>query len=223
MFRAKTNQSLGLIIGGALLSFLSAGCGSGSSSSPSNMTQAQALAVTEQVSNALDNALQDAFSGVPAAVGAHRSLATVVRDMRPDTASSPCTPTSTGENCTWPISYSGPCPGGGTISVTGDVDGTLNSGGSGSVQTQIAITPANCSVSNLIINSGNPGLSVDSQINFTQTGPAYPITLTEVGGISYGPKPSGSCQFNVTYTISSQSSCTISGTACGQSVSGSCQ
>jgi hypothetical protein len=50
----------------------------------------------------------------------------------------------------------------------------------------------------------------------------FPLTLSEAGGISYGPHPSGSCQLNVTYTINSLSSCTASGTVCGQSVSGNC-
>ncbi len=216
--RAKLSASLAGIVGIAMMFLLWSGCGGSSSN---NMSQAQALAVTEQFSNALDNALQNAFfSPTYAASGVHRSLATVVSEMRPDT-SSPCTPTSTGENCSWPISYTGPCPGGGTISVAGDVTGSLNNTGGGSVQTQIAITPASCSVSNMVIN-GDPSVAVDSQINFTQTAPAFPIILTEVGGISYGPHPSGSCTVNVTYTISSQTTCTISGTACGQSVNGSC-
>ncbi len=221
MLRMKRNESWLFFAVAAALTILSSGCGS-SSSRPSSMSQAQALAVTQQVSNALDNALQVVFvAPAAAASGAHRSLATVIREMRPD-ASSPCTPTSTGENCSWPVSYTGPCPGGGAIAVTGEVEGSLNSMGGGSVQTQILIAPANCAVSNLVIN-GDPGLLVDNQITFTQTGPAYPITLTEIGGVSYGPKPSGSCQFNVTYTVSSENGCTVSGTACGQTVGGSCQ
>jgi hypothetical protein len=48
------------------------------------------------------------------------------------------------------------------------------------------------------------------------------VSLTEEGGISYGPNPSGSCSLNTTYTINSVSSCTITGTVCGQSVSGTC-
>jgi hypothetical protein len=63
-------------------------------------------------------------------------------------------------------------------------------------------------------------------MNFTNNVPSYPITLTEAGGISYGPNPSGSCIVNVTISIGNAlnpvTSCTITGTICGQSVNGSC-
>jgi hypothetical protein len=226
MSREKTRASLCLTVVAALLSTLSLGCGSSSTSPMNNgMSQTQAQAVANQVSQAIAQALGGVFpSRVPATGTARPSLSTAVTDIRPD-VSGGCTPTSSGgENCNFPISLSDyPCSGpqGGTISVTGDVDGTLNSAGAGTVNGQLTITPANCSVSNLVVN-GDPSISVDGQINFTATAPVFPITLTETGGISYGPNPSGSCQLNATYTINSETSCTIGGTVCGQSVSGSC-
>ncbi len=163
-------------------------------------------------------------SSVPATSGARPSLSTAVRDLRPDSVGG-CTSSPTGETCNIPISLTNyPCTGpkGGTISITGDIDGTLNNDGAGSVNGQFTITPANCSVSNLVFN-GDPSISVDGQINFTDNEtPTFPITFMETGGITYGPNPSGSCQLNVTYSINSSLSCTISGTVCGQSVSGSC-
>jgi hypothetical protein len=197
------------------------GCG-GDSSSSQNISQAQAQAVSAEMAQALAQALGDAFAtGLPAAGGAHPSLAAAVKNIHPDSSSSPCTSTATGENCNWPVSFDGPCPGGGTIAVTGNVDGSLDNTGVGSIQTLLTITPASCSVDSLVIN-GDPSVTVDGQINFTDSAPVFPITLTEVGGVSYGPNPSGSCQFNVTYAITSETSCTITGTACGQSVNGSC-
>ncbi|MGA9689307.1 MAG: hypothetical protein WBQ81_21305, partial [Candidatus Sulfotelmatobacter sp.] len=78
------------------------------------------------------------------------------------------------------------------------------------------------SVSNLIIN-GDPSIDLSGQINFTANlNPAFPVVFTETGGISYGPNPSGSCQLNATYTINSSLACTVTGTVCGQSVTGSC-
>jgi len=109
MLRAKLFASQCGIVGAAMMFLLWSGCGGGSSSN--NMSQAQALAVTEQFSNALDNALQNALvSSAAEGNGAHRSLATVLRDLR-SYAVSPCTPTAGGENCNWPLSYTGPCPG----------------------------------------------------------------------------------------------------------------
>jgi hypothetical protein len=87
--------------------------------------------------------------------------------------------------------------------------------------TLLTITPSACSVSGLILN-GDPSITVDGQINFTQSAPSFPITLSETGGLSYGPNSSGSCQFNLTYSITSTTACTITGTACGQPVTGPC-
>lgn len=225
MSRIKRSQSFCLIVVAAMLSILSVGCGS-SNSTNSNMSQAQAQAVAQQVSQAIVQALGTAVPATasPATSDARPSLSTVVSDLHPD-ALPGCTSTSSGENCNIPISLMNyPCSGsqGGTISVTGDVDGTLTNTGSGSLSAQLAITPANCSVSNLILN-GDPSINVGGQINFTNDEtPVFPVTFTETGGISYGPNPSGSCQVNATYTINSSLSCTVSGTVCGQSVSGSC-
>jgi hypothetical protein len=222
MFRIKTSESLCLIAAAALLPILSTGCGSNSSTN-NNMSQAQAQAVAQQVSQAITQALSGAVPAT-ATSDTRPSLSTVVNNIHPD-ALPGCTSTSNGESCNIPISLTNyPCggPQGGTISVTGDVDGTLNNSGSGSLSTQLAITPANCSVSNLILN-GDPSINVAGQINFANDEtPVFPVTFTETGGISYGPNPSGSCQVNATYTINSSLSCTVSGTVCGQSVSGSC-
>ncbi len=221
MFRVKiplNNRFRFCLIAAATLPILSAGCGNSSNT----LSQAQAQAVTQQISLALDQALsQTIAANAVSEKGFHPSLATIVSNIHSD--QSPCTVTATGENCNFPISDSVACSGGGTISVAGDVDGALNSSGGGSIQTQITVTPASCSVSNsnLVIN-GDPSVTVDSQINFTASAPAYPITFAETGGISYGPKPSGSCQINVTSTINSATSCTITGTVCGRSVNGSC-
>jgi hypothetical protein len=219
MFPTKRIASLCLTVLVTMLS--TSGCGGGSSMS--NMSQAQAQAVAQQFSQAVVQALGTA---VPATAPSptRPSLSTAVTDLSPD-ALPGCTSTSTGQNCNIPISLTNyPCTGsqGGTISVTGDVDGTLNNTGSGSVTAQLTITPAQCSISNLIVN-GDPSITVGGQINFTNNEtPVFPVTFTETGGISYGPNPSGSCQVNATYTINSALACTVSGTVCGQPVSGSC-
>ncbi len=141
MFQFKRTRSLCLIVPAALLSILCVGCGS-SNSTNSSMSQAQAQAVAQQFSQAVEQALGTAVPATasPATGDARPSLSTVVSDLRPD-ALPGCTSTSNGENCNIPISLTNyPCSGpkGGTISVTGDVDGTLNNSGSGSLSTQLA-------------------------------------------------------------------------------------
>jgi hypothetical protein len=220
MFPGKRNACLYLMLAAAMLLVPCGGCGGGSDNS-NNLSQAQAQAVTAEVSQAVAQALQNAFSSSAAAArGVRPSLSTVVRDLRPD-QSSGCTPSGTGENCNFPISFDGPCSQGGTIAVVGDIAATLDNSGSGSVSSQLTVTPANCGVSSLVLN-GDPNIGVGLNMSFTASAPAFPITLTETGGVSYGPNPTGSCKLNVKFTITSETSCSITGTACGQSVNGSC-
>jgi hypothetical protein len=194
-------------------------CGGGSSSTQT-ISAAQAQAVSQQVITTLQGALNSALSSLPATRTAHPSLAKTMSEAHPD-GSSDCTISSSGESCDIPVSYSGTCPGGGTIDVSGNFDFSLNSSGDGSDNTTLTVTPTNCSVSNLTIN-GNPDITLATQLSFQDDAPVYPITLTEGGGITYGPNPSGSCSVNVTVTVSSQTSCSVSGSVCGQSVAGSC-
>jgi hypothetical protein len=197
---------------------LCAGCGNSSHSSQ-RLSPEQAQAVSQEVDAALQSALAAALSpGLPA--DKHRSLGAIVGHPSPN-QSSDCTTNPNGETCNIPVTYSGACPGGGTIGISGDLDFTLNNSGDGSDSLTLTITPSNCSVSNLTIN-GDPSITVATQMNIANDVPVYPITLTENGGISYGPNPSGTCTMNVTLTINSRASCRISGSICGQSVSGTC-
>jgi hypothetical protein len=223
MFEVARNIPSYIFLAATLLSLLCSGCGGGSSSNTSgsnNLSQAQAQAVTGEVSLALAQALGNTFTP-PVARDQQLTLPAILAEIHPDASSPSCTPTSTGEDCNWPITYSGPCPQAGTIAVAGDISGSLNNSGGGSILTLLTITPLACSVSGLVLN-GDPSITVDGQINFSQTAPVFPITLSETGGISYGSNPSGSCKFNVTYTVTSATAGTIAGTACGQSVNGPC-
>jgi len=194
------------------------GCGSSSSQ---NISQAQAQAVSHEVVIAAEAALTAAV-GTPAARAEHPSLGSLLAHARPAAqSSSGCTPTSSGETCNFPVSYTGSCPGGGTIAVAGDFNFTLDNSGNGTDSATLTVTPTNCSVSNLTLN-GNPDITLATQLSFQSDAPVFPITATEGGGITYGPNPSGSCSLNVTLTINSESSCSVTGTVCGQSVTGTC-
>jgi len=200
---------------------LCSSCGGNSNSmSNNNLSAAQAQAVSQQVVASVTVALGDSLGVTLPSEKPRPSLGKILAETHPDTSSG-CTSSSSGESCNFPLSYNGSCPGGGAISVSGDVSGTLNNSGSGSIDAQIMVTPANCAVSSVTFN-GNPDITIGGQITFTNAGPTFPMTFTEGGGISYGPNPSGSCQLNVTYSINSISSCTVTGTVCGQSVNGSC-
>jgi hypothetical protein len=204
----------------AVAAFLiSAGCGS--STHNNTLSAAQAQAISQQVAQAVAQAVANAIHlPLPAAEQPPVRMSEALSGIHPDQSLS-CTSNPTGQTCMFPISSTGPCPKGGTIAVAGDIQGTLNNSGSGSLGAQVTITPANCAVSNVTFN-GDPNISIAGQTNFTNMGPTFPITLMEGGGITFGPDPSGICQLNVTYSINSVSSCTVTGTVCGQSVNGNC-
>jgi len=207
------------------LIMVASACGGSSMSSTSGpMSAAQAQAVSGQVAQALTVALGDAFIGIslPVEREPRPNLATVLADAHPETSSSgDCTSTPNEISCNVPISYSGPCPEGGTIAITGDISGTLDTVGTGNFGTQITVTPTSCAVADTTFN-GDPDITISGQISLTDDNVSFPVTFTEGGGISYGPNPSGSCQVNVTYSFSSNLTCTVTGTVCGQSVNGSC-
>jgi hypothetical protein len=196
------------------------GCGGSSNNSSiqnSQLTQSQAQAVATAVSDGIAQALASAFASASAA-----ATGKVMRKLDSGTNSGPtCFPTAGGESCDWPISATFLCPGGGTMSVLGNVSGSVTSAGNGSVQAQFAATPTNCSVDQIVLN-GDPNVTVGGQIGIANWNPVWPLTGTERGGVSFGPNPSGICQFNLNFSVNSNSSCTVSGIACGQPVSGSC-
>lgn len=194
------------------------GCGSGSSSNQS-LSAAQAQEVSKELSLAVSQALQTTFN-LPPAAGIRRTLPASIAKLQSHGLPN-CTPNGAGETCDWPVTYTGSCPLGGAISVTGNFAGTLDGSGDGSLSSQLAIVPASCALSGLIID-GDPNVVVQNQLNFSGGAPVFPVIFSESGDVSYGPKPSGKCQVNVTYTINSATSCVAAGTLCGQPVSGSC-
>lgn len=216
MLRRNIHRFLLSVVGGVMFC---AGCGS--SSHTDTLSAAQAQAVSQQVVQAVTQAIANALAAnLPLAEQPAPRLAGLLGGIHPDQMLN-CTSSATGLSCLVPLSSTGPCTKGGTISVSGDIQGTLNDSGSGSLGTKLTITPSNCVVSNVTFN-GDPDISIAGQINFTSMGPSFPISLMEGGGISFGPSPSGSCQLNVAYTINSLASCTVTGSVCGQSVNGNC-
>lgn len=218
--RMQIRRCWPLAVAAAILAVLGSGCGSGSSSHADNtLSAAQAQAFSGQVVNALTTALGNSLNGISLATSARPSLPKVLEEAQPR-ISSGCTSTSSGQSCNFPLSSTGPCSGGGTISVSGDASGMLDNSGTGSFTAQIMVTPTSCVVAGTTFN-GDPNIMIGGQISVASNTVAFPVTFMETGGISFGPNPSGSCQVNVTYSINS-SSCTASGTVCGQSVNGSC-
>jgi hypothetical protein len=188
----------------------------------SNLSPAQAQAVSHQLTSTLSSALGTGLGTPEVANGRFPRLPEIVAHAHAAHSQLPdCTVSLDGESCSIPISYSGPCPNGGTINASGDFVFSLDFSGNGSDSSTLTVTPANCAVSDLTFN-GDPNVKVKAQFGFQNGLPAYPMTFKETGGISFGPSPSGSCSLNVTMTVTSATACTVSGNVCGQPVSGSC-
>jgi hypothetical protein len=199
------------------IAVLMIGCGN-SNSSMNNLSSAQAQAVASAVSTGVSQSLEGAFGVASAERGVG---VTRIEDGFPRTNTPSCTLSSSNGNFSCQISQSFSCSGGGTMAISGNVSGSVSDSGTGSIQEQIAADPTNCSVDGTTL-SGDPNVAISGQFNISNWSPVWPVTGTETGGVSFGPNPSGTCQFNVTFSVNSNLTCTTSGTACGQPVSGSC-
>jgi len=217
----RRNSSLRIACAIAALTCISLVCVTCGGSSHNNLSQAQAQAVSQEVFSALRSAMVAGLTPPGASAAATRpSLGEILEHARP-AQSSGCTVTNSGESCNIPITYQGACPNGGTISVSGDFAYTLDNSGNGSDSSTLTVTPAACAVDNVTFN-GDPSVTFATQFNLQNYGLAFPIAFAGMGGISYGPNPTGSCSINVKATAASVTSCSVSGSICGRSVSGSC-
>lgn len=198
-----------------LLSLMCMTCGG---SSHNNVSQAQAQAISTELFSALNSAMVAGLTP-GASPGMRPSLGEIVEQARAQ--SSGCTITNNGESCNIPVTYQAPCPAGGTVSVAGDFVYTLDNSGNGSDSSTLTVTPSSCVVDNLTIN-GDPSVTFATELNLKNHALAFPLTFSGNGGISFGPNPSGSCSINVKATATSATTCSVSGSICGQSISGSC-
>jgi hypothetical protein len=187
--------SFAILLAAGCLLFSSA-CGSSSQSSKA-LTQAQVAAIGTQM---------------------QQSLSASVTSI----TTTSCPKGSTSQYCT---TGTVACSGGGTITITSDLSGSLGTGNSGQIDGTITAVPTNCSISgsNLVIN-GDPSIVFVSTIDVS-AGQLTSMTAAETGAISYGPDPAGVCQINISNTVSfgKNPSCTFSGTVCGQTLNASCQ
>jgi hypothetical protein len=206
--------SVAAILGTAVLMIA---CGS-SNSSMNNLTPAQAQAVASAVSTGVSQSLEGAFG----AASVERSGGRVrLESGSPRTGTPTCNLTSSNGTFSCQLSQTYSCSGGGTMAVSGSVSGSVSDSGTGSIAEQISADPAACSVDGITLN-GDPTVNVSGQLQLSDWNPVWPVTATETGAVTFGPNPSGTCQLNVTFTVNSSLTCSISGTACGQTVSGSC-
>lgn len=213
MRQARRSVSLWLIM--AVTAFLAvcSGCGGGSGSTtppaPTTLTAAQATAVATQ--------MESAFVADSGLIGANLC------------PTPPSTEIGWEDYCTISVANSAPCGGGGSVGIDGLLTGNVDFTDTGTFTGVLTAAPTNCSIAGtaLVVN-GDPSLSVSGAVNFFYGG-ITSFAVTESGSVTYGPKPAGVCQTNLTITASflgnaqhTIKSCTLTGTACAQTINLSC-
>jgi hypothetical protein len=188
------------------LGLLLAGCGgSNGSSVPSTGFSASASTqFASQVAGA-------AATGMITSIGSTGSFAELERAN-----SVTCTPTSCVVNI--PVSFTAVCPTGGTLQVTGTINGTTNGSGTGTIDVQAAININNwMCVSGFVIN-GDPNIMVSGTFNFVNGVAAGNQSVAITGGFSFGSSPSDVCTVNLTINFNLTGAGSITGTLCGNQI-----
>jgi hypothetical protein len=127
--------------------------------------------------------------------------------------------------CTAPLASTATCTGGGTAAITGSVSDSWEYYATGIGVGTLTFNPVSCAIPGTsMVMTGNPGLTGNASISFFYATPTS-LTTTETGSFKYGPSPAGACSatLSVTANYSGTTSCTFTGTVCGQAVSGSCE
>jgi len=107
------------------------------------------------------------------------------------------------------------CQYGGTSGFAGDVNGTISSSGTGSIQFQLDETFTNCvPVSGYSVN-GAPEVTITGTFTFNNGSISFPLQILAGGAVMVN---GDTCNINLTTLAESDGSSTTTGTLCGQSV-----
>jgi hypothetical protein len=188
------------------LALLLAGCG-GSNGSSTPSTSFSATASTQFASQVAGAAA----TGMMTSIGPSPSLS----ELEHANAIT-CTPTACAVNI--PVSFTSVCPAGGTLQVSGTIEGSTNGSGTGTIDVQATINPNNwMCVSGFTIN-GDPNIMVSGQFSLVNGALAGNQSVGITGGFSFGSSPSDVCTVNLTINFDSTGTGNITGTLCGNQI-----
>lgn len=83
-----------------------------------------------------------------------------------------------------PVSALVPCPSGGSLGITGSLDGTISDSGSGQITINEQVTFTSC-LSNGILLEGNPNITLSGEANFVDFLPVNPFIVHLTNGITF--------------------------------------
>lgn len=213
MHQVRRSAFLWLTIAITTLLALCNGCGgsNGTSGPPpvTTLTAAQATAVATQ--------LEGTFVAASALMGS--GLCPTPPSSSPGAE----------DYCAISVATSVPCSDGGLAAISGLLTGDVSFTDTGTFTGPLTLTPTSCSIpGSALVFNGYPNLTVSGAINFFY-GEVTSFAVTEAGSISYGPKSTEVCPVNLTIAASfvgnaehTTKSCTLTGTACGQTINQSC-
>jgi hypothetical protein len=120
------------------------------------------------------------------------------------------------------ISQSAACSGGGTITITGTVSDNINDSGTGTTTFNWRQKPTGCRVttpSGQYTVDGDPDLSGDFKMSFSNWSPVGETTYTMKGGYRFAGSADGRCAVDVTYSLNTSTyQGRIRGSMCGISL-----
>jgi hypothetical protein len=194
------------LLAAVLSVFVGVGCGGGSSSSSSTVPASVVQDVATMIS---DKAVTNLAEGSGAAIVRHP--AHLEGRVEPQEVS--CNQNSCVVSQQYNVTDA--CQYGGTAGFAGDVDGSVNSSGTGSIQFQVNETFTNCvPVSGYTVN-GAPEVTIGGTFTFNNGSLSFPLQILAGGAVTIN---GNNCNINLTTLAESNGSSTTTGTLCGQSV-----
>ena len=197
------------------------GCGASTSSSPSGSSgfpSGDASALAGELSSAAAGGMVSSTSaGISKDIRMVSSTsAAIAKEIHDHPDSITCNASGCMVNV--PLDYTVNCTAGGSMHLSGDIDGSINSSGTGILQFQadIAILDWACIEGYNIASS--PEISITGNFSFINGAPATTQEIVIGGGFNWGSSAADFCSINLTTNFNSNGSGDTSGTLCGNSI-----
>ena len=132
-----------------------------------------------------------------------------------------CEQSCDGSTCvvTCPVDESLKCPGGGTATDKGSIQGTLDAEGSGEATFQASQTYSNCRGQGGVTVNGAPGTTASGHVRFADGNLVGEQTAAVSGTVDYtSSETSGRCQVNIQVSFTPGGGGSARGSACGEPV-----
>ncbi len=202
------------VLAATVVLFSACGSSTDGAASTTGMSASQAEAVARSRSLAATSSMT-AFAP-PAAAEAGLAERQVGSAGIVDGAGVSCTPTSCVINQA--ISASRTCTAGGAIRVTGNINGTINSTGTGLIQISATETITDWACLPPLLVNGDPYISLVGTFSFVNGAPGTQQHVGISGGVKWTGDGAGSCQIQLSTDFARNGTGHTTGTVCGHAI-----